>query len=343
MPKYLKSNSTGKAGLNYVKSIVDSHNCIFQKIDQENDVGVDALIELVKDEIPTGDFVATQIKSGNSYFDKKANTCKIPVGTHREYWQNYSLPVYGIVYVPEIESAYWINIKKYLKNNPSDSVISFEPTLVNIFNEKTFQTQFVPLHTGQVPKITYELALKLFKSEKRDEMYLGLYTLFKRFADNNKVWRLFIEYFKEKPISEIPGQLIYYLAVIPWHPDIFFYKDSYTKDSRDFGRKLIEQFERKEVLKLLHFVDNENMISRGSLGQSVEAIISIIPNFSEHLQKIIMSNDTDLKIKEVAGVILAFHNGKESIKFLSTFKNESWFIQELIDHIKDFGGYNPYQ
>lgn len=118
MPKYLRSNSTGKAGINYVKSIVDSHNCIFQKIDQENDVGVDALIELVKDEIPTGDFVATQIKSGNSYFDKKANICKIPVGTHRDYWQNYSLPVYGIVYVPEIESAFWVNIKKYLENNP---------------------------------------------------------------------------------------------------------------------------------------------------------------------------------------------------------------------------------
>lgn len=201
----------------------------------------------------------------------------------------------------------------------------------------------MPLHTGEVPKITYKLALKLFNSEKQDEMYLGLYTLFKRFADKNEVWKLFIEYFKEKPIEEIPNHLIYYLAVIPWHPDIFFHKDSYTEESREFGRKLIEKFEKKEVLKLLHFVGNENMISRGSLGQSVEAIISIIPNFSEHLQKIIESDEIDLKIKEAAGAILAFHNGKESIKFLSTLENESWFFEGLIDHIKSFGGYNPYQ
>jgi hypothetical protein len=50
MPKYLKTNSTAKAGINYVRTIVEAHNCIFQKIDQENDVGIDALIELVKDE-----------------------------------------------------------------------------------------------------------------------------------------------------------------------------------------------------------------------------------------------------------------------------------------------------
>jgi hypothetical protein len=55
---------------------------IFQKIDQENDVGIDALVELVKSERPTGNFIATQIKSGNSYFDKKSNLCKIPIGDH---------------------------------------------------------------------------------------------------------------------------------------------------------------------------------------------------------------------------------------------------------------------
>lgn len=70
MPKYLKTNSTSKAGINYVRTIVESHNCIFQKIDQENDVGIDALIEVVKNERPTGNFIAAQIKSENPTLTK---------------------------------------------------------------------------------------------------------------------------------------------------------------------------------------------------------------------------------------------------------------------------------
>lgn len=86
MPKYLRTNSTAKNGINYIRTIVECHNCIFQKIDQENDVGIDALIEIVKNEEPTGKFIATQIKAGNSYFDKAENLCKIPIGKHRDYW-----------------------------------------------------------------------------------------------------------------------------------------------------------------------------------------------------------------------------------------------------------------
>jgi len=35
MPKYLKTNAIAKAGIDYVRALVEAHNCIFQKIDQE--------------------------------------------------------------------------------------------------------------------------------------------------------------------------------------------------------------------------------------------------------------------------------------------------------------------
>lgn len=342
MPKYLNTNATAKAGINYVKTIVEAHNCIFQKIDQENDVGIDALIELVKNENPSGDFIATQIKSGSSYFDKKSNQCKIPLGSHRQYWQNHALPVYGIVFIPEFKNAYWINIKNYLNNHPSDNVISFEPSYVNILNHNTFETRFVPLLTGEIPKVSYELAQRLFESNNQDEMYLGLHTLFKLYANKNEVWDRFVEYFLENTVSKIPGRLIYYLSVIPWHPDIFYFKDSYTEESREYGKTIIKKFQKEEVLKLLYFVDRENMISRGSLGQSVEAIISIIPNFIRYLKEIIQDDSIGLEIKEAAAVIFAYHRGPESAKILQPMMDESWFFQEIVHHIKEYGSYDPY-
>ena len=343
MPKYLKTNSTSKAGINYVRTIVESHNCIFQKIDQENDVGIDALIEVVKNERPTGNFIASQIKSGKSYFDKKSNLCKFPVGDHREYWSNYSLPVYGIVYIPEFESAYWVDIKHYLKNNPTVIIISFEPTLVNVINPTTFITQFIPHLSGDVPNIEYEFAKKLFKSSNPDEQYLGLYTLYKKYADKNEVWKLFIDYFKEHSIEDIPEPLVYYLSVIPWHPDMLFYKDTHTPDSRKYGKTLLDTFGKGEIYKLLHFIDKENMISRGSLGQSIEAIISSIPNSLYFLESIIKDKSIEIKIREFASLIYAYHKGKDSIPVLSTIaKNESWYIPELIAHLNEFEYFDPY-
>jgi hypothetical protein len=343
MPKYLKTNATAKSGINYIRTIVESHNCIFQKIDQENDVGIDALIELVKNERPTGNFIASQIKSGSSYFDKKANLCKIPIGDHRDYWSNHSLPVYGIVYIPEYESAYWINIKSYLKENLNERVISYEPTLANIINKITFITQFIPHLTGEVPNISFELAKELFQSNNPDELYLGLYTLFKKYAYKNEVWEIFVNYFKTHTINEIPEMLIYYLSVIPWHPDILFYKDSHTQESRNYGKTLINQFTKNNIEKLLHFIDEENMISRGSLGQSVEAIVSSVPNFLEYLEQIIKDNTQEIKIREFAALIYAYHLGVNSIEvLLSISANQSWYIQELINHIKEFGVFDPY-
>ena len=343
MPRYLKTNATAKAGTNYIRTIVETHNCIFQKIDQENDVGIDALIELVKNERPTGNFIASQIKSGNSYFDKKANLCKIPIGDHRDYWSNHSLPVYGIVYIPELDTAYWVNIKSYLNENPTETTISFEPTLVNIINKATFITQFIPHLTGEAPDISFELAKQLFQSKNPDELYLGLYTLFKKYADRNEVWKIFVDYFQTHKVEEIPEMLVYYLSVIPWHPDMLFYKDSHTEESRNYGKSLINKFAKYDIEKLLHFIDEENMISRGSLGQSVEAIVSSVPNFLEYLEQIIKDKTQEIKIREFAAIIYAYHKDIDSINILSTIsKNESWYIQELINHIREFGDFDPY-
>ena len=118
MTKYLNTNATSKEGINFIKSIVDKANCIFNETQQQNDLGIDAQIELIKNEIPTNSLIAVQVKSGNSFFkDKK---CILPVENHFEYWNKYPISVIGIVYVPEIEKAYWIDIKEYFEKNKRD-------------------------------------------------------------------------------------------------------------------------------------------------------------------------------------------------------------------------------
>lgn len=341
--KYLKSNSTGQIGVDYLGSMVKHHNCIFQEIDTKIDLGVDAIIEIIKDERPTSKFLAVQVKSGKSYYNRTKNLCKIPVKNHFEYWSKHPLPVYGIVYIPEFGDAYWVDIKKYLKANPEKTVISFERTLANQINQETFFSIFIKRVLNEVPDLSYDFAKSLMESNKKDEFYLGLYTLFKKFADRNEVWDIFINYFKTKPFEEIPGILVYYISHCPWHPDLYYANDSYNTESQKYGNELISKFQIDEVIKLLQFIDEDEMLSRGSLGQSVEAIISEIENYETILKEIILSDNYSTEIREVSSVIYAYKTGIESIPVLEEFENdETWLITEIINHLKEYGEYNPY-
>jgi len=341
--KYKKTNSTAKIGIDYVQSIVHKHNCIFQEIDTKNDLGVDALIEIIKNEKPISKFFATQIKSGKSYFNQRSNLCKIPVKNHFEYWTKHPLPVYGIVYIPEFGDAYWVDIKRYLKIHPEDAVIKFERSLVNQINEETFFSVFIPQLLTEVPDITFEFASKLFSSNKSDEFFLGLYTLHKKYADKNKTWELFINYFKNNPTEYVPNILVYILAHLPWHPDIAYFNGTMTNNSQEYGKNLIRTFGKLEILKLLEFIDEENGIARGTMGQSVEAIISIINDFGDYLKEIILDPSVQINLREFAAIIYAFHSGKESIGLFKKIENNnSERIRNLIEYLEKYGEYNPY-
>lgn len=133
MPKYIQSNSTGKLGVNYVCSVVVGANCIFNKIESDNDIGIDATIELIRNERPLHKKLEIQIKSGKTYYVSRTQECLIPIKDHREYWARNRLPVIGIVYVPSLEKGYWIDIKAYLKSHPEDKKIRFKRTEENVF------------------------------------------------------------------------------------------------------------------------------------------------------------------------------------------------------------------
>ena len=45
MPTYKRTAVTSKEGINFVRSVVESGGSLFIKIEQENDLGIDALLE----------------------------------------------------------------------------------------------------------------------------------------------------------------------------------------------------------------------------------------------------------------------------------------------------------
>jgi hypothetical protein len=318
---YSSKNATAKQGVNFVRSIIEKHNCIFHEINQSNDLGIDANIEFVIEEKPIPKLIATQIKSGKSFFNTKTSMCKIPIGSHFDYWLKHSLPVYGIVYIPELDKAYWVDIKRYLEQNKNATTISFIASIANEISDSNFLTIFVPRLLGYTPNIDKQLACKMFSSSIVDEFSLGLQVLFKKYVNDNETWKLFIEYFKSADIDNIPNGLVYVLAHIPWHPDIFHTGEMITEETRKNANELFATFDESHIVKLLKIIDG-NRIKRGVIGQSVEAIVSSLPNFEKHLNKIILDRTYEGIIRELAVTIYAFNLQKRSLPLLGTVKNE---------------------
>ena len=136
--RYLKTQATSKKGINHIKSIIKQTGCKFHTIHQENDIGIDAIIELFHDGQSTGRLICLQIKSGDSFYCSASGKCKIFIGKHREYWVNNSLPVFGVVYIPSLFCAFMIDIKKFLLQETQAKYITFPALELNQLDFEKF-------------------------------------------------------------------------------------------------------------------------------------------------------------------------------------------------------------
>jgi hypothetical protein len=138
--------------------------------------------------------------------------------------------------------------------------------------------------------------------------------------------------------------LVYYFAHIPWHGDIFGFGEQLKEETRDYVRTLFNKFGTAEVLRLLEFVDSETFISRGSIGQSVEAVVSSLDSGITICEEIAKEDSIPLFLRECAGMIFAMHRRTEALSVLELLKMRgSVYAEQMIDIIKEVGGIYPYQ
>jgi hypothetical protein len=342
--KYLKSNITAKKGVNFVREIVESSGCLFHKIEQENDLGIDGIIEFIQDEKPANKSIAVQIKSGPSYFQSNKKTCVIPIENHRDYWSNYALPVCGIVYIPELGKGFWTNIKSHLENDKELKTIKFIADRSNQLDLANFNRLFLPNILNQTPDLTLIEAVSFFDSANENEFVLGSLILFRKYVNEKITWDKYINHILNDTLENLNGGIIYRLAHIPWHPDIWYRGESISEETKNYALKKINRFEKPEVIKLLSLIEEGIGIQRGTIGQSIEAILSKVNGIENILAEIINDKNIDLLIRHSASAIYAYYLQEKSFDLLENFtEEESWFIPILVDHIKEFKYYNPYQ
>jgi hypothetical protein len=310
MVKQNEKIKLGKKGVNYVTSIVDNNKCNFNGFLQENDVGIDGIIEIfTKSGTPTSCLLAVQIKTGKSYYDD--NYCYIPVNNHKVYWSNYSLPVIGIVCIVndinEVEEAYWVDIKSFLSNNPKTNSIKFERNEKASFNNSSFYYGFCSnfISSSQVSEMTFNEAKELVDNNIQKQ--LGFYVLASRYSNIIESWKILFSHYEnlddELNLSFFFDSLTYTMP----HPDHFLTSNRYqfSKESKKYVLNKVKDFTEKDILRMLELA--RGGIERGTIGESIEILISHIENYEQKtLNALLKSADED--IIDVGELILAVNN-----------------------------------
>lgn len=101
-----------------------------------HDYGIDAHIEIVENERPTGKLIALQIKAGKSFFEEEVEGTYVyrTDEKHIAYWVGHSMPVIIVLFNPETKQAYWQHVSRQAVKTTGKGWKLFIPK-VGIFEE----------------------------------------------------------------------------------------------------------------------------------------------------------------------------------------------------------------
>lgn len=312
--KWPKTKITENQGLLYIKQVVNEHGDIFREIHLEEDVGIDALIEFVRDGEATGRLLAVQIKSGDSYVASGKDKFIVSVDeAHIHYWQNYDLPVVIVCYSPSQRLSAWEDIKWYIRYKKQPEKISSQEKIAIKSIEVSFKREF----NGQaLSNELYQLT-----SEHADERFLfnKLNLLLSNSSEERRDGMLYIWLRQEKLATRLTAflarQLIldenddvvrlaastlgYCIAQQKWS----FYPD---EDLIYFTRNICRDFDKEDVSRLLEVVDDGDF-SPKSLGEACLDCMKGMwaPDGKNILRQIV--NDAQIAMRVRANALVTFY------------------------------------
>jgi hypothetical protein len=129
------------------------------------DVGIDAIIEQSEEGIPTGRFVAVQIKTGKGNFHFSEKKIALYVShIHYNYWLNMNIPIILIAHLPETEKTYWQHIceSNFKKTNKKWKI---EIPVNQEFNEKSKASLIKILSDKDTKAFVFELYKGVVESD----------------------------------------------------------------------------------------------------------------------------------------------------------------------------------
>ena len=171
------------------------------------------------------------------------------------------------------------------------------------------------------------------------EKVLSIDLLLRMYADDPKSWDRCFTILNEETTTELLSNIAKYFSYVSYNPDLWG-KLAYSKETEQYVKKRMQGIDKTTVIKLLNLADDG--IERGTIGQCVESIISIIHNNKQILSEIIEEyHSTNIGINAL--LILAYYDPESVVKKSNHYISLCDERAELIvDSIKKFQSLDLY-
>ena len=166
------SERTNRRGVHAVGSIFlgDDFEWFFRP-QEVSDVGIDALVEILDNDEPTGKLIALQIKTGQSYFRKTGDNFVLNIDDrHMKYWIKYDLPVYIILADLKKMLFLWQKVERRLCE-PTRSGWRIKIPASNVLNAdaKPFFERFTSNDPQAMMRANFALDRELIEEVEKEE------------------------------------------------------------------------------------------------------------------------------------------------------------------------------
>jgi hypothetical protein len=273
----LRVNRTAaREAVNAVRAFFESNGCVFQEVDEGNDYGKDAYVDLTMDREVTGICVALQIKGGDSFRTKTGY--KIPVDAeHKKIWSESTVPIAAIVYDPSDRKFRWCNLTAALRAGNKSASIFIDPvTVLDCDSLPDFRKSFA------VP--TRDHPFLLVCSCDEESQLRGLYDCFALGRFDSRVLAG-VRYAFPSLHRRSTRLAIRILAHLTPHPDILWGPDNWIGAEIKKTLQPLLVWADFEVFQLLDCVDDEEW-DRGDLGEDVYMLFHEDPDIKPKIERV---------------------------------------------------------
>lgn len=272
------TRATSRAGVRECAAYFEDRDCVFQEIGQQNDFGKDAYVDLPLDGGTEGHCVALQIKAGPSY-RRGDGSLFVPIDQHATTWRESTVPVFGVVFDPELRQLGWVDLTGYLRQNPNVMSGRISVPAAQLLTETSFAA-FCLAVAGYGQSPTQTLSLDLLSNDPvRQSQAL------------HDAWALSrhdVRYFLlcRRVLVELPPVqtrwLIWRLSHVAGNPDILYTPETWLPLAIQARLRASFRWSANEIVHAFLAIGPEDW-GRGTLGQCLDMLLFADKSFLDEV------------------------------------------------------------
>jgi len=319
---------TSREGVNAAHSFFEHHGCTFQEIDQQQDIGKDAYVDLADHRGITPLCVALQIKAGSSYRTSNGDYA-IPVDGHADLWRRSTIPVFGIVHDPDDGLLRWVDLTGYLRAHPDQEGGSVPVSGRHTLNAMTLPGSFINAARAYVTRGTTDLVLNLLSADPLQTA--AVYDAWALSRSEPK-YLLLLRRFIMDLAPEALRRTIWLLSHVGSHPNIFWTKDNWIKPEAEGLLLPSFRWSPEELATMLRAVPHGDY-GRGTLGECLDVLLYEDPNIVVKLNisvKLLLKDPDPTQAVRAASLALTHSRDQQQelarlIKAYPALLQHEWF------------------